>query len=433
MLKSMLTIITISLLFSLNSTAENLGNNPLEQYKGDIITQIDKSTFKSSTFAGNERLYMYDRRSGWQYFDNSYVYEANFTDGTHIQVGINPEFTKKQADDLVKEYMVELGRLPFALRNGLKSMWIHEGGDTWGGAGGQYNAIIVHTGMGQNYKEREDKDGGDGILAEIMLHEAVHAVFDKGIYSDPEYLEAQQKDVIFYNVYSEQHPTREDAASTFLGWLASRYAPGRISAEIKNTLDTKLAHRFAYFDKQNYNMAPFQKPNNFNPIVVDSNRLIYDTFSSSQNPMFNMSLLPPENFTPYFNIYANSTGYLPLRQDKNTTVANYTGESFDLKTDGGGKLSIGLSAGVNGQYSGNIDLKVLFICDDGTRLTKILSLKKNTYGFHDFDITIPKGPSKITKLKLIVKHQNIEFNSASTFVIDNFYIYHERGYADNSK
>ena len=430
MLKSTKLFLAVTCLLYLNTMAENLGMGSIF-ISGDIITQIDSSAYKSSAFIKRDTLWMYDRKTSWGFFEKTYIYESTFADGQTVKVGVNPEFTRAQANAFVEEYMLELGRIPEVLRHGIREVWIHSGS---GGFGGLNGAINIQTDLGQYYKDLANSKGGDGIIAETLIHEAVHAVLDKDIYSNPEYKTAQNKDGIFLNDYAETHPTREDAAESFLVWMICKYRSGRIPAATRDILTKNLSNRFEFFDKQNYNMAPFILPKNNDGLAVINKSLYADSFYSNQEPKFNFSHTAPEGFVSYFDyLNQNSVAYLPLKQDRNTTAAIYKGEDFDLQTDAGGKLSMRIRAGINGKYSGKIELRVFLKCDDGTKLMYDLPLEKNLFTSHDLNIPVPVGPRKITTFKLLVRHAGVSFNQDSTLILDYLYLTHERGYANNLK
>ncbi|HSG08809.1 MAG TPA: hypothetical protein VLA36_10660 [Longimicrobiales bacterium] len=213
----------------------------------DIITQADPTTFIGLSYAGRESRTMYDRRvSNWITLE-PYLFLADFDDGLHAEVQVNPEFGSPEAAQVEAERYAEvIGRLPTALRTDVETVWIHRGTNPFGG--GNRN-LLIHTGQADLYEE-------DGILEETFVHEAAHTSLDAYHAAHPNWVAAQVGDGTFISTYAQDNPTREDIAESYLTYLAVRYRSDRISPELGATIRVAIPFRFAYFDQLPLDMYP---------------------------------------------------------------------------------------------------------------------------------------------------------------------------------
>jgi len=78
------------------------------------------------------------------------------------------------ADSYARRYANVIGRLPKALRRYVKTVWIHNGKQLFGGAN---NNLLIHVEQGEEYIM-------NGILEEILIHEACHTSLDYYAYYD---------------------------------------------------------------------------------------------------------------------------------------------------------------------------------------------------------------------------------------------------------
>ena len=213
----------------------------------DIITASDPSDFTGATFSGQGMRTMFDRRVNNWVQKNAFLVDAAFADGSVVEVQVNPEFgSETEALTQATRWATEVGRLPRALRADVQTMWIHLGTNPFGG--GNHN-ILIHTGQAQLYIN-------DGILEETLVHEASHTSLDAYWAADPGWVAAQQTDPEFISTYARDNPTREDIAESFLTWLAVRHRADRISTSLKQTIETAIPNRLAFFDQLNLDLQP---------------------------------------------------------------------------------------------------------------------------------------------------------------------------------
>lgn len=213
----------------------------------DIMTEDDPSTLVAAVYQGQEMRTMYDRRANDWVQRNAHIIDTAFSDGLVIEAQVNPEFNS--ADEARTEairWAEEVGRLPRALRTEVKTMWIHKGTEPFGG--GNQN-ILIHTGQADDYI-------AGGILLETLVHEASHTSLDPLYANHPDWLAAQQADPEFISTYARDNPNREDIAESFLTWLAVRHRADRIPASMKQTIESAIPNRLAFFDQLDLDLSP---------------------------------------------------------------------------------------------------------------------------------------------------------------------------------
>lgn len=213
----------------------------------DILTEDDPSTLVVAVNNGQAMRTMYDRRENNWVQRNAYLVDTAFSDGLVIEVQVNPEFgSPDEARTQAVRWAEAVGRLPRALRTRVKTMWIHKGVQPFGGGN---DNILIHTGQADAYI-------ADGILLETLVHEASHTSLDPLYANDPGWLAAQQADPDFISTYARDYPDREDIAESFLTWLAVRHRADRIPASMKQTIESTIPNRLAFFDGLNLDLSP---------------------------------------------------------------------------------------------------------------------------------------------------------------------------------
>lgn len=214
----------------------------------DIITDADPTTFEGLVYEGQGPRTMYDRRVDGSVTVNAFIFVASFDDGLTAQIQVNPEFgTVAAAQAHAESYAGAIGRLPTALRTGVETVWIHDGVELFGGG---LNGLLIHVGMGDDYI-------GDGILEEVLVHEAAHTSLSMHDASDGWHA-AQIADGSFISAYARDNPGREDVAESYLAYLAIRYRAARISDALRNTILATIPNRIAFFDQLGLDMHPIE-------------------------------------------------------------------------------------------------------------------------------------------------------------------------------
>lgn len=263
----------------------------------DIMTENDPSTLMVAVYQGQEMRTMYDRRVNDWVQRNAHIIDTAFSDGLVIEVQVNPEFVSSdEARTEAIRWAEEVGRLPKSLRTEVKTMWIHKGKEPFGG--GNQN-ILIHTGQADDYIS-------GGILLETLVHEASHTSLDPLYASHPDWLAAQQADPDFISTYARDFPDREDIAESFLTWLAVRHRADRIPASMKQTIESTIPNRLAFFDQLNLDLSP----------------LVIGTSTESEDTLPRQMTLE----APYPNPFADQVT-LPLQLDAPDSI---TAGVFDL-------------------------------------------------------------------------------------------------------
>ena len=132
------------------------------------------------------------------------------------------------------------------MRKDVKTVWIHKGNKPFGGGN---NNLLIHTEQADSYVER-------GILEETLVHEASHTSLDADHAKNSDWIIAQNADGKFISNYARDYPVREDIAESFLPYLAVKFRSDKISAELKNTIETTIANRIEYFENQAFDLTP---------------------------------------------------------------------------------------------------------------------------------------------------------------------------------
>ena len=222
--------------------------------------------FKALTYARQETCKMFDRRIPDFITVNAYLFNADYSDDLNlngsnievrskIEVQVNPEFEFIKAKEYAEQYAKVIGRLPKALRRYVQTVWIHKGDKPFGGGN---NNLLIHVGQGKEYIKQ-------GILEEILIHEACHTSLDYYAYYD-DWKSAQNKDNNYISTYARDNAEREDIAESFLAYFAVTYRKDRITQETYCTIKKIIPNRINFFDSLNLDMFPYDKSllNNYN-------------------------------------------------------------------------------------------------------------------------------------------------------------------------
>lgn len=216
----------------------------------NVIGGDDRTTFISTkfTYAGQGTRNMFDRRTDSFINVNAYLFNAVYEDDLKIEVQVNPEFTQSVARNYAQQYANVIGRLPKALRRYVQTVWIHDGDKPFGGGN---NNLLIHVKQGEEYIM-------NGILEEILIHEACHTSLDYYAYYD-NWIDAQKKDNKYISTYARDNPIREDIAESFLAYFAVTYRKDRISQNTYDTIMRIIPNRIKFFDSLNLDMFPYVK------------------------------------------------------------------------------------------------------------------------------------------------------------------------------
>lgn len=214
----------------------------------DIITATDPSAIQSTTYTGQGKRTVFDRRENKFITINAYLFKVVWNDGLTSEAIINPEFGSVSAATVEAEkYAYVIGKLPYSLRIDVKQIWVHQGAQLFGGGN---HSILIHTGQAASYEK-------SGILEETIIHEASHTSLDATHSASSGWTSAQAQDVNFISTYARDNPIREDVAESFITWLMVRYKASKISTTNFNRITQAIPNRLSYFDNVKFNLYPF--------------------------------------------------------------------------------------------------------------------------------------------------------------------------------
>jgi len=269
------TLVFGSIWGSIQSPPYNPGTATSPDFKNVIIGVIGDNViiggddpptrFKALTYARQETRKMFDRRTADFITVNAYLFNAEYSDDlnlngskevrSNIEVQVNPEFKFKKAKEYAEKYANVIGRLPKALRRDVQTVWIHNGDKPFGGGN---NNLLIHVEQGETYIR-------DGILEEILIHEACHTSLDS-YKINFNWIDAQNKDNNYISTYARDNREREDIAESFLAYFAVTYRKDRITQKTYCTIKRIIPNRINFFDSLNLDMFPYDKSllNNYN-------------------------------------------------------------------------------------------------------------------------------------------------------------------------
>ncbi len=213
----------------------------------DLIVASDPSALRSLDYTGLDTRRMFDRRADAFVLTDAYLFNATFERETVVEVQVNAEF----GDPVLAErhaafYAQAIGQLPAGLRTLVETVWIHRGDQPFGGGN---DNILIHTGKAAEYLR-------DGVLEEILMHEAAHTSLDPVFAAAEDWLTAQAADGGFISDYAREHPRREDVAESFGPFFAVRHRPERISRDMAETIQATMPNRIEFFDRLELDMNP---------------------------------------------------------------------------------------------------------------------------------------------------------------------------------
>lgn len=207
-------------------------------YDRNIITSEDPTSFQGLTYRGEGERTMFDRRTNSFTRVEARLYDAEFgaTSKRIVEIQVNPEFDEPTARQYAEAYAEVIGRLPAFLFRDLKTVWIHDGNQLFGGGN---NNLLIHTKQGENYI-------ADGVLEEVFLHEGAHTSLDAYHASDATWLEAQRQDGQFISDYARDNPLREDVSETIGPFLAITYRADRLDPAKIEAVREAIPNRITY-------------------------------------------------------------------------------------------------------------------------------------------------------------------------------------------
>lgn len=219
----------------------------------DFITDDDPSTFKKLISNGlKERVEMPDKRSN-ELFEPAFVFESEYVDGTSVEIYVDSLFEKEElARKEAMRYVVRLGKIPTALREGVERLIIHKSEKSITANGGD-GLITLYSGNATKRIENHD-------LEETLFHESVHAAWENTHSAAEGWIKAQKADKGFITQYARQRPEQEDLPETAIFAYAVLHHPDRLPKDVVELIKKTVPNRIKYIEK----LIPVGKPLFFN-------------------------------------------------------------------------------------------------------------------------------------------------------------------------
>jgi hypothetical protein len=189
---------------------------------------------------------MFDRRTNSFNTIQAILFRARFGSRTIVEVRVNPEFSPQEARAAAIRHATAIGRIPAFLFASLKTITIHKGKQLYGGGN---QDLLIHTGQTDEYVSQ-------GVLEEVLVHEAVHTSMDAQHARASNWRAAQEADGRAISPYARDHPTREDLSETVGPYLAVRFRPERLPPGVADRVKAALPNRLMYLDCLGLSMDP---------------------------------------------------------------------------------------------------------------------------------------------------------------------------------
>jgi hypothetical protein len=205
----------------------------------DFIRDGDPDLFEELVSKGEGEAEMPDKtKKGAELVRPAFRFEARFRDGARIALAIDAAFkTEEEARKEALRYTPRLGRLPSALRRGVRRVVVHKGGAD--------ATAFSDVGLIVLYSENATKRLSTHDLEETVFHESVHAAWDAAHAASEAWRAAQHEDGRFVTEYGRKNPDDEDLAESALFAFALIHHPERIpkqdAAQIRRAIPARIA------------------------------------------------------------------------------------------------------------------------------------------------------------------------------------------------
>lgn len=218
------------------STEEPLFINSIVSTDIDFIKSSDADAFVSLTYIGQEDKEMPDSRNNNLFDTNTFVFEANFSNGKIVEIWAHSTFgSKTEAQTYVDKLTSRLGKLPEFMRDELSHVVLHKG-DAGAFSDAEGHFIIL-------YSDNMDTRISNNDLEETVFHETVHASLDAAYANSEIWKQAQASDAGFITQYGEEYPIREDLAETALFAYTLIKNPNRLTSDTKDWMNKNIPNR----------------------------------------------------------------------------------------------------------------------------------------------------------------------------------------------
>ena len=248
---------------SVNYTAVNYSSVNYSDFTGTIfqaidfsrnlVTDSDPSTLVDVNALGLLLWSMPDSRSASPVDVLAYDFIANYSDGSTLEILVNPEFGDQATAELEANYYAEvIGRIPLVLRdginsiNGLNFLYIHKGFEPLLGF---QNYLVIYT-------DRAAELYALGILEEAVIHETAHVSLDSDLNNSIDWISAKNNDGLAVSQLAHDLDNNEDVAESMLAYIAVQYRNNRLAATVEDTIRATIPNRIDYLNTRGFSMSP---------------------------------------------------------------------------------------------------------------------------------------------------------------------------------
>jgi len=204
----------------------------------EFIRTDDQSVFSCVAFQGTERAEMPDKRNDALFDRGTFIFQANYQDGTSVGLWAHPDFgSQSMALRSVEPVAQAIGKLPTIMRSKLDHVVIHKGDEVAFGEADGHFFVLYSDNIRTRIRNHD--------LEETVFHESVHATLDAKYLRNRVWRNAQKADDAFITEYAARLPEKEDLAeSALFAWtmlVHPRRLPQRVEAQVRKIMPNRLA------------------------------------------------------------------------------------------------------------------------------------------------------------------------------------------------
>jgi hypothetical protein len=247
--------------------------------RDDLLPVTSPSALDEITYRGIETHRQKDRRQGPEgvyLIPHPYhSYTITYIDDDTMEMFVNSDISKEEADAIVSEVSYFYGQLPLLLRQPLNFVTVQPGTPN----------ILLSPGGYVFHLDFYQMSGRS--MQHFLVHELAHISMDwaqalnfpdtgnMSIYyelshspiSGEEWIAASQQDITFITQYARDYPFivpneifgyqgGEDLADTLVFYIVSRLSPESVHPKLLRMWETAIGHRFAIFDELDFSLPP---------------------------------------------------------------------------------------------------------------------------------------------------------------------------------
>ncbi len=204
-----------------------------------FIELTDASVTHCMVLTGRETREMPGGPTNNLFEDNVYIFEANYADGTTVEVWATARFSSESAaESEAGEIAMRLALLPTFMRETLNHVILHTGDSTAFAEDLAHFFVVYEENMAFRRSEND--------MEETLFHESVHATMDN-MYrdGDPRWANAQQTDPGFITEFARDRVT-EDLAESAIFAFTDKYFPGRLPEDVTNSINLIMPNRLDF-------------------------------------------------------------------------------------------------------------------------------------------------------------------------------------------